>query len=143
MRLPDVETISSVALVIFAVGLAFGTGSTALRMVRLRIRHMHQPRLIWRDVTVFGLLSVDFLLIALHRALDWQIADQVWWALLTSAIAIAAVGVYGFYELRVIGRVRERRDWPETALEAEDRAVGDERRRLQAEAADDDGEMAS
>jgi hypothetical protein len=138
MRLPDVDTISTIALVIFAAGLAFGTGSTVFRMVALRRRRMHQPRLIWRDVAVFGLLSVDFLLIALHRALGWEFAGQVWWALLTSGIAVAAVGVYAYYELRVIGHVREHAEPDETPIQAEDRAVGDERRRLQALAEEDE-----
>lgn len=142
MRPIDVDTIYGVALALFAFGLIFGTASTGLRMLSLRRRGLTQPRLIWRDILVVGLLALDFLIIAAHRVAGLPFADHEWFAVLTSSLAVGAVAVYGYYEWRVIGHVRERRDWPETPIEAEDRQVGDERRRLQA-LAEDDEEAAS
>lgn len=133
MRLSDVDTIYGAALALFAFGLLFGAASTGIRMLSLHSRAMRQPRLIWRDVSVFGLLALDFLIIAGHRVAGAPFADEYWFAILTSALAVAAVAIYGYYEWRVIGHVRERRDGPETAIEMQDREVGDERRRRQAE----------
>lgn len=109
MKPIDVDAIYTVALGLFAVGLLFGALSTGLRMLSLRRRKLRQPRLIWRDVTVVGLLAIDFLIVAIHRAADIPFADEAWFAIFTSSLPIAAVVVYGYYEHFVIGRVFERR----------------------------------
>ena len=141
MRPTDVDAIYGTALALFAFGLVFGAASTGLRMVRLRRHGLNQPRLIWRDVLVVGLLAADFLIIAVHRVAGLPFSDHEWFAVLTSSLAVGAVAVYGYYEWRVIGQIRERRDWPETPIEQQDREVGDERRRRQAR--DNDDEAAS
>lgn len=130
------DTITAIALVLFAALLLFGAVSTIVRMLRFQRLHIRQPRLIWRDAGVFGLLALDFLLIAMHRALDWTYASQLWWSLLTSGLAIVAVGIYAYFEMFVVGHVREQtdREWRDmTQDETEDRQFGDQRRALEVE----------
>ncbi len=137
----DVNTITAVALLLFALGLAFGAGSTIVRMLRFHRHHIRQPRLIWRDVSVFGLLALAFLLIAINRAIGWQFTLEPWWVLLTSALAIGAIGVYDYYELFVVGHVREKTDRDSremTQNESEDLRFGTERRALEAEHNEED-----
>ena len=106
----EVDAIYGVALSLFAFLLLFGAMSTGIRMLTLHRRGIRQPRLIWRDISVVGLLAADFLVIAAHRVGGMPFAEEPWFAILTSALAIGAVAVYGYYEWRVIGRVYERRD---------------------------------
>ncbi len=138
---PEVEIVTATALLLFALGLAFGAGSTIARMLRFRSRRIPQPRLIWRDVGVFGLLALAFLLIAINRALGWQFTFHLWWVVFTSVIAVAAIGIYDYYEIFVVGRVREKTDRDSrdmTQDESEDLQFGTVRRALEVEHNEED-----
>lgn len=101
------EDISAVALVLFIVGVLLAFGSTVYRLVRLHRSGIALPRLIWRDATVFGGLTFTFSAIGLHRAMGLPFADEVWWVVATSSVAVGAVWTYVYYEFLVIGHRRD------------------------------------
>jgi hypothetical protein len=109
------EQVNAIALVLFVAGVVLGFGSTFVRLVRLHRAGIDLPRLIWRDIGVFGLLSVTFLLVAVARVQGWQVtawpdAARIGWTVATASPAVLAAWIYVFYELRVIGHRRDGRD---------------------------------
>lgn len=102
-----VEVVGAVALMLFVAGVLLGFGSTAFRLVRLHRAGIPLPRLIWRDVMVFGGLALTFVAIGIHRVMGFPFADELWWALGTSSVAVIAVWIYVYYELAVVGHRRD------------------------------------
>ena len=101
------EALSAVALVLFVLGVLLAFGSTAYRLVRLHRSGIALPRLIWRDAAVFGGLTLTFSAIGLHRAAGMPFADEAWWVISTSSVAVGAVWIYVYYEFLVIGHRRD------------------------------------
>lgn len=93
-------------------------GLLILAFARMLLRAYRQKRsgnrlslILVRDLTVFGLLGIDFALVLAVRAsgLAPIIVGELWWILLTSGIAIIAAAVLAGFELFVIG-YRDERD---------------------------------
>lgn len=101
------ELVNRVALALFTVGVLLGFGSTAFRLVRLHLAGIPLPRLIWRDVVVFGGLALTFVAIGVHRVLDMPFAGELWWSLASASVAVIAVWVYVWYEFAVVGHRRD------------------------------------
>ena len=104
-----IEVVNGIILAAFTLGLLAAFASTGIRMLRLWLAGHKLPELIWRDFVGWGLLCFTFLLIAIGRAFEWTVREQLWWFLVTGAPAIAAVWVYVYFELFVIGHRRDRR----------------------------------
>lgn len=141
------EILSAVILFVFVLLLAIGAISTVARTLRYRRAAIRRPVLLNRDRDLLLGLAIPFVLIAVVRAfsLQWLVNDSatgqshIWWLLVTGVPPIYAVARYDWYELRVIERHTPRQSG-ETAIQAEDRAVGDTRRELQAQAQEDAAE---
>lgn len=139
------EILSGAILFTFAILLLIGAISTLIRVHRYHRMRLARPVLLGRDRDLLLGLAVPFLLIALVRAfsLQWLITDSatgqphIWWLLITGLLPIYAVARYDYFELFKIERTVLRQEG-ETALQAEDRQVGDTRRELQAEAEEAD-----
>lgn len=106
-----VSTIYFIAGVLFLVGLFIGAVSTLARVVFYRANGTKRPRLLTRDVLVYGGLALSFGLIAGVRLLPLEVrlaltTGNVGWALATSVPAVVAMVVYCYFELAVIERVR-------------------------------------
>lgn len=104
------ELVTLLSLVAFVAGLLVVVGSITLRLVRLHRAGIHLPRLIWRDVLVFGGLALTFVAIGFHTALGRPWDNEVWWRLATGLLAGASVWLMAYYELFVIGHRRDGRD---------------------------------
>jgi hypothetical protein len=104
-----VDYINAAGFTIFVVGLMACVVSVAYRMIQFARAGIPQPRLIWRDVAVFGLLTLDFLVVLAHRVAGLPFADEQWFALLTVGLAVGAVAIWLHFEVAVIGHRRDRR----------------------------------
>ena len=102
-----VEGVGVGALVLFVAGVLLGFGSTAFRLIRLHRAGITLPRLIWRDVLVFGGFAITFVAIGIHRVMGLPFADELWWAVGTSSVAVIAVWIYDFYEFVIVGHRRD------------------------------------
>ena len=103
------EEVNAIGLALFTAGLVACVASTAWRIRQFWRYGIPQPRLIWRDVLTFGLLGLDFLVILIHRVGGAPFAGTVWFSGITVAIACAAIAVWLYFELVVIGHRRDRR----------------------------------
>lgn len=106
-----VAFIYTLAGITFLIGLFVGAVSTLARVVYYRIHGTRRPRLLTRDVLVYGGLALSFGLIAGVRLLPLDVrlaltTGNVGWALATSVPAVIAVIVYCYFELAVIERAR-------------------------------------
>jgi hypothetical protein len=104
-----VDYINAAGFTLFVVGLTACVVSVGFRMIQFARAGIPQPRLIWRDVAVFGLLTLDFLIVLAHRVAGLPFAREVWFSLLTVGLALAAVAIWLHYELAIIGHHRDRR----------------------------------
>lgn len=104
----SVDQINAIGLATFALGLTTCAVSVGVRMLRFYRCGITQPRLIWRDVMVFGLMGVDFLIVLIHRVAGLPYADELWFSLLTVTIAVSSVAIWLYFELLVIGHRRDR-----------------------------------
>jgi hypothetical protein len=106
-----VAAIYLVAGVLFLGGFVIGALTTLARVLYYRIHNIRRPRLLTRDVVVWGGLAVSFALISAVRFLPAEVrmqftAGNVGWALATSIPAVAAVLTYVYFELWVIERTQ-------------------------------------
>lgn len=137
------ETLSAVIFVVFVGLVVVAVISTGARYFRYRRRGMKPPLLLKRDVALFVGLAIPFVILAAVRVFpelretvtDGEGRPHFWYLILTGLPPIGGLAVYCWFELAVIERDRATPRSGETALQAEDRAVGDTRRELQAEAA--------
>lgn len=107
-----VAAIYLVAGSLFLLGLFVGTVTTLARVVFYRIHGKRRPRLLTRDLVVFGGLALSFGLITVVRFLPIptraaMTSGNVIWALVSTVPAVMAVAFYCYVELFVIGRARE------------------------------------
>ena len=91
----------------FLGGLFIGSVTTLGRVVYYRAKGVARPRLLTRDVLVYGNLSVGIGLITAIRFLPPEVrvamtTGNIGWALATSLPFVIAVFVYCYYELAVI-----------------------------------------
>lgn len=116
-----VATIYTLGGIVFLGGFAIGAMTTLARVLYYFLHRIQRPRLLTRDVIVWGGLALSFAQIAIVRFLPPDIrngltAANVGWALSTTLPAVLAVCTYVYYELWVIERTRE--DADPLALEA-------------------------
>lgn len=104
------ELVTLLSLVAFVALLILVVGSITVRLLRLHRAGIPLPRLIWRDVLVFGGLALTFVAIGVHTAAGRPFDDEVWWRAVTGLAAVGSVGLMAWYELFVIGHRRDGRD---------------------------------
>jgi hypothetical protein len=107
-----VQTIYFVAGSLFLGGLFLGALTTIARVVYYRIHRTARPRLLTRDLIVYGGLALSFGLITLVRFLPVETRQQVTtgnvlWAIATTVPAVLAVLYYCYIEIFVIGHVSD------------------------------------
>ncbi len=100
---------------VFLAGFVIGAMTTLARVLYYFLHKIQRPRLLTRDVVVWGGLALSFAQIAVIRFLPSEVrvqltANNVGWALATTLPAVIAVCTYVYYELWVIERTREDAD---------------------------------
>lgn len=106
--------LSLAAFVVFTALLTIGALSTLIRALRYVHAAQPWPKLLIRDLICFGGLGFDFLLILGVRfaGIGPSLAGNLAWVIITSAIAIAAVGTYVYFELFVIEQPIDKKKAP-------------------------------
>lgn len=102
-----VQTVYAVGGVVFLVALFAGFARTAGRVLYYHFNQSTRPKLLTRDLIVYGGLTISFGLISLVRFLprDERIAlttGNVAWAIATTLPACLAVLTYLYFEVWVI-----------------------------------------
>jgi hypothetical protein len=109
---PDlVAMVYGIGGIVFLVGFAIGALTTLARVVYYSIHRIRRPRLLTRDVVVWGGLALSFAQIASVRFLPSDVrtlftTGNVVWALTTTIPAVVAVVTYCYFELWVIERTK-------------------------------------
>lgn len=116
-----VSVIYTVGGTVFLGGFVIGALTTLARVVYYFLHRVQRPRLLNRDIVVWGGLALSFAQIAAVRFLPLDVRTQltagnVGWALSTTLPAVIAVVTYCYYELWVIERTKDEGD--PLALEA-------------------------
>ena len=97
----------------------------------------------WHLALVLALLGFVTAMVAAMILLDIQNVDVIWIAFGLVLLAVDVVSGKWLYDYSTGGFEERAGGGPETAIEHEDRIVGDKRRKLQADAAEQDEEAAS
>ena len=102
----DAQELAASALVAaYAALLAVGVLSTSIRVARLKRFGRKPPRLLARDLVLLAGHALALAAVLVPRALgdlDTVDTNPLWWVLVGGA-PIAAIAVYVYYELWVIG----------------------------------------
>lgn len=98
------EGISLGGLVVFTLLLVIGMITTTIRRIGLAMKGAPSPKLLPRDLILFGGLSFPFVLILASRATDTNLRGELWWIALTTIPQLIAAAVYVYYEIFVIGQ---------------------------------------
>lgn len=96
---------------LFLGGFAIGALTTLGRVLYYFLHRIQRPRLLTRDVIVWGGLALSFAQIAIVRFLPPEVRTQLTqgnlgWALSTTLPAVVAVLTYVYFELFVIERTK-------------------------------------
>jgi protein-S-isoprenylcysteine O-methyltransferase Ste14 len=103
----DAEAQVEIALAlatVYGTLLAVGVISTALRVAQFRRSARPAPRLLGRDFVLLAGHALSFGVVVATRAADadYLWSTPLWWAV-AGGVPIAALAVYVYYEIRVIG----------------------------------------
>ena len=104
--------VSAIYLIVGSLFLLFlfiGAVSTIARVIYYRVNGYTRPRLLTRDVIVFGGLAFTFAAITIVRFLPTETrmaltAGNVAWALVSTLPAVVAIMYYAYVEVFVIER---------------------------------------
>lgn len=104
-----VAVIYLVSGIVFLGGFAIGALTTLARVLYYFLHHIQRPRLLTRDVIVWGGLALSFAQITAVRFLPPDLRVQltqgnVVWALATTIPAVVSVCTYVYFEMWVIER---------------------------------------
>jgi hypothetical protein len=104
-----VDNLAVGIFLLFVAMLAAATVSVAVRVSRWHMRHIALPVLLYRDLVTVGGLAISFFIITTARvlALPPEYTRTVPWIILTSAPAIAGMGVFLYFEFFVIGHHKD------------------------------------
>jgi hypothetical protein len=101
-----VSGLNAIVLIVYIGALLLGAAKTAQRVVSYSRRHLRRPRLLTRDLIVFGGHALTFLLVGLNRAFNWgpTVSGRWWWIVISATPALVGVLTYCWFEFFVIER---------------------------------------
>lgn len=99
-----VEVLNLTVLVVYVGALVFGASTTFRRAWWFHSHGQRRPRLLTRDLIVFGGHALTFLSIVIARAFGWGpfVSGRWWWIVASAGGAVVGALTYCWYEVRVI-----------------------------------------